>query len=164
MIPCQRRMTPAPQRGMTLVEVLVVLAILAITSSVTLLAIGAGSGMNGQAEAKRLQSRLQLAADRTMLSAEPIAFAASANGYGFVEWNAARGAWQPSRLANLGEAYRLPGGMALQSSDPRNPLPMGADASGQGFTLTLSADQRRWTVSFDGMTARLDPASGAAGS
>ena len=164
MIPCQRRMTPAPQRGMTLVEVLVVLAILAITSSVTLLAIGAGSGMNGQAEAKRLQSRLQLAADRTMLSAEPIAFAASANGYGFVEWNAARGEWQPSRLANLGEAHRLPNGMALQSSDPRSPLPIGADASGQGFTLTLSADRRRWTVSFDGMTARLDPASGAAGS
>ena len=154
---------PVRQRGMTLVEMLVVLAIIGITASVALLAIGAGSGLQGQAEAKRLQSQLQLAADRTMLSAEPIAFAASTNSYGFVEWVAGRGEWQPSRLGSLGEIHQLPDGMALQSSDPRSPLPLGADASGQGFALVLTAKQRRWTISFDGMTARLDRGGGAAG-
>lgn len=157
------RELPFRQRGMTLVEMLVVLAIIGVTASVALLAIGAGSGLNGQAEAKRLQSQLQLAADRTMLSAEPIALAAAPNSYGFVQWNAARAEWQPSPLGSLGEIHQLPAGMALQSSDPRSPLPIGADASGQGFALVLTADQRRWTVRFDSMTARLDPGGKAAG-
>lgn len=151
------------QRGMTLVEVLVVLAIVAVMASLTVLAIGSGEGMTSQAEANRLQSRLQLAADRTMIDSEAIAFAPQANSYGFVRWDASKSALP----AALGERHQLPDGMTLKvvtqqaentpAQNGQRLLLLGADTSGEGFEIILSSRERNWTISFDGMTARTRP-------
>lgn len=151
------------QIGMTLVEMLVVLAIIAVTASISVLAFGAGSGRTGQAEAKRLEARLQLAADRAMLDDEAIAILPQPGGYRFVQWNPESFRWQGASLAMLSEPHTLPRGMTLVASDARPLLPVGADNGGQAFALTISAEGRRWLVEFDGMTARTRP-EGIAGS
>ena len=61
---------PSPdQAGLTLVEILVVLAIIGVMAGATVLAIGAGGGgVRTETEARRLASRLELAADETMVT------------------------------------------------------------------------------------------------
>lgn len=149
------------QHGMTLVEMLVVLAIIAITAAISLLALGAGDGLKGQAEAKRLAARLQFAADRTMLDDTQVAVAVSSDSFGFVEWDDERSRWQPS--VALGQTFRLPSGMTLSGFEGRRLLPLGADTAGQGFSLVLTAGDQRWSIDFDGMTARLARPAATAG-
>ncbi len=142
---------------MTLIEVLIVLAIIAITAGVSVLAMGTGSGAGGRAEAARLASSVQLAADRAMIEDSDIALVPARDGYSFLQWNADDGAWRPARVAKLGERHRLPAGMTLTADDARPALPVSADASGRGFTLTLAQKDRHWTIGFDGVTARVKP-------
>ena len=145
------------QDGMTLIEMLIVLAIIAVTASIAVLSIGGGSGRAGQAEARRLENRLQLAADRSMLDDEAIALVARADGYRFVQWDADKRQWLPSPVALLAEPHALPRGITLQASDPSGLLPLGADAGGQAFELTIEADGRSWVIGFDGVTATTGP-------
>lgn len=140
---------------MTLVEMLVVLAIIAVTASIAVLAIGGGgSDRVGQAEAKRLEARLQLAADRTMLDGEAIAVMAQPDGYQFVQWDPDTSEWKNTSVDLLNEAHKLPQGMSLAAPGLNGPLQLGADSGGQPFALTIVAKERRWVVDFDGMTAR----------
>lgn len=143
------------QGGMTLVEMLVVLAIIAVIATIVTLSLGSGRGMNGQAEARQLAARLQLAADQSMISDESVALALEKDGYRFVEWDQVRGEWGRKTNDVLSERKSLPEGMSLRSEDARSLLPLGADAAGQAFSLTLSSEARSWRVEFDGMTARM---------
>ncbi|MEO6092050.1 MAG: prepilin-type N-terminal cleavage/methylation domain-containing protein [Novosphingobium sp.] len=145
------------EAGMTLIEVLVVLAIIAVAAGLSVLAIGAGSGTSGRAEAARLASRLQLAADRSMIEDTRLAFAPAKDGYSFIEWDARQGSWRPSRIDGLGERVRLPAGMTITPDDARPLFPLDANAGGLGFTLTLADRSRHWAIAFDGITARLQP-------
>jgi general secretion pathway protein H len=146
---------PGGQGGMTLVEMLVVLAIIAIIAGTVSLSLGSGRGLAGQAEARRLTASLQLAADQTMITDDAIALAVRHDGYTFVAWDRTRGKWMPETDPALGERHDLPAGLALRSDTSRNPLPLGAGASGEAFVLTLSGNDRAWDVEFDGMTAHL---------
>lgn len=154
--------SPRKQIGMTLIEMLVVLAIIAIATTTAALSLGSGRGLDSQAEASRLTARLQLAADQTMISDGIIALALEQHGYSFVAWNATRGEWIRESSPALGDRHLLPSGLILRSDDSRNPLPLGAEASGRAFALTLSDDERSWRVEFDGMTARLAAGQSAA--
>ena len=140
---------------MTLVEMLVVLAIIAIIAGTVSLSLGSGRGLGGQVEARRLAARLQLAADQTMITDDAIALTVRPGGYAFVAWDRTRGKWIPETDPALGERHDLPPGLVLRSDNSRNPLPLGAEASGQAFVLTLSDNDRNWDVEFDGMTAHL---------
>lgn len=146
---------PQAQRGMTLIEILVVLAIIAITASVTILSIGSDGGVRGRAEAKRLEARLQLAADQMMVGDRPVAMTIAPDGYGFVERDGRSGQWRPFDDPVLGDRFALPEGMRLRASGEDAILALGADGAGRPFTLTLEGQERRWTIAFDGMTARL---------
>jgi len=149
-------------QGLTLIEMLVVLAIIAVIASVSVLAIGSGEGLDGRAESKRLEARLQLAADHTMIEDRQLALAVSATGYGFLERDANGGEWHTSTLPSLSQAHRLPKGVELRVAGGESIFPLGADAAGQGFSLTVVDENRSWTVDFDGMTAR-QSAPGPAG-
>lgn len=146
---------PPAQRGMTLIEILVVLAIIAITASVTILSIGSDGGVRGRVEAKRLEARLQLAADQMMVGDRPVAMTVTADGYGFVERDGRSGQWRPFDDPVLGDRFALPEGMRLRNTREDAILQLGADGAGRPFTLILEAQERRWTIAFDGMTARL---------
>lgn len=146
---------PAGERGLTLVEVLVVLAIIAITASVSVLAIGSDDGLRAQAEARRLEARLQLAADRSMIGSKPIAVLIEPGGYRFLERDPRSGEWA-SAGASGEDAFVLPDGMSLQTADGATVLPLDVNGSGRPFTLYLDSGERGWAVAFDGMTARLE--------
>lgn len=142
---------------MTLVEVLSVLAIIAITASVSVLALGSDDSLVGQAEAKRLEARLQLAADTVMIADTPMAIAITSVSYSFVERDDHSGEWVPSRDPILGEVFNLPSDMSLRSVSDASVFPLGATAAGQPFALNIVHDKREWQIVFNGMTARLAP-------
>lgn len=143
---------------MTLVELLVVLAIIAVTASISVLALGSDDGMRSRAEAKRLQARIQMAADRTMIEGEPLALSFTEDRYAFM--SSAAGDWQPLP-DDLGQTHELTGGLALSARPAGSFFMIGAEAGGQPFALDLQDSDRPgtggWTVIFDGMTARLAP-------
>lgn len=146
---------PASARGMTLVEILVVLAIIAITASVSVLALGGDSNLRGLAEAKRIEARLQLAADQTMIDGMPRALSIAPERYRFLQFDPATGRWSPLEDRVLAEPFDIPADMRLRSGDGQSIYPLGADGSGKPFVLNLDWKERSWTIAFDGVTARM---------
>ncbi len=144
------------QAGMTLVEMLVVLAIIAVTASVSVLALGGDSNLRGQAEARRIAARLQLAADQTMIDGLPRAMEITDRAYRFVQIDPASGEWAAIEDRVLAEPFDVPGDMRLRGADGQSIYPLGADGSGRPFVLELDRDGRRWTIAFDGVTARME--------
>jgi general secretion pathway protein H len=128
---------------------LIVLAIIGVMAGAAVLAMGrAGSG-GAQAEARRLATRLTLAADETMVTDAPVALDWDARGYRFLGWNGK--AWVESKTPAL-EAHRLPAGLALEASAPR-PLLIGGDEGGTALDARLSARGESWRIRFDGVNA-----------
>ena len=140
---------------MTLVEMLVVLAIIGISTGAAVLSFGVTHGGDGQVEALRLMSRLQLAADETMASDQALALMLSPTGYAVVERFDAGQKWQPAALAPLHDAHAVPPGMTLSSDVHISPVPLDADGAGKPFSVTLAKGDQRWIVAFDGVKARL---------
>ncbi|PTQ09850.1 type II secretion system protein GspH [Sphingomonas oleivorans] len=143
------------ETGMTLVEMLVVLAIIGVMASATVLGMGAASrGANVAAEAQRLASRLRLAADDVMVSDRPIALSWNARGYAFLAWDG-RG-WRPGS----GESYaphQLPTGISLDMGQRSGPLPIGVDGAGLPFAARLKGPRESWTVAYDGLNVSVTP-------
>ena len=144
--------------GMTLVEMLIVLTIIAVTTSISVLAIGSDDGLRGRAEAKRLEARLQLAADQVMIGDRSMAIAIAPQQYAFMERNPQTGAWIATDDPVLGESFTLPNDMTLSTAGTQPVLPLDAGGAGRPFSLLLQDDGRSWIVTYDGVTARLAPA------
>ncbi|WNO54789.1 prepilin-type N-terminal cleavage/methylation domain-containing protein [Stakelama saccharophila] len=138
------------ERGMTLMEMLIVLAIIGVAAGAVSLGIGAATrAPSAEAEAHRLATRLQAAADDAMLGDRMIAFTARDHGYGFATFDG--GAWVP-RTDDATGFHTLPGGMVIRLS-ARPPIILGVDGSGQPLTATIESGDQHWVVRYDGMTA-----------
>lgn len=147
------------EEGMTLVEMIVVLAIVGITAGAAALGIGAATrGPNIEAEARRLADRLQLAADEVMVSDRPLAFTWDKKGYAFVAWDGRQ--WRSGGSEGL-ERHDLPGGMALEPKTAPRPVPLGIDGMGVPVAVRLKNKAESWIVAYDGLnvTALQAPAS-----
>ena len=147
-------MAPDPasrEAGLTLVEMLIVLAIMAVMAGAVALSIGTGGGRTTEAEARRLASRLELAGDEAMVTGRTIGFAWDRNSYRFVEWKAGR--WQDESAPAL-EPHGLPAGLAIEG-EGKGPIVVGADGGGNPIALRLASDKgSNWTVAFDGVRAQ----------
>ncbi|HTG39913.1 prepilin-type N-terminal cleavage/methylation domain-containing protein [Sphingomonas sp.] len=147
---------PANQAGMTLVEMLIVLAIIAVAGGAVTLGIGAATrAPSVDSEAQRLADRLQSAADDAMLGDAMVAFTAQKSGYGFARQDGT--GWQPIGDDALG-FHTLPAGMTMRLS-ARPPIILGPEGSGRPLAAIISADDRTVTVAYDGLTARVVPAT-----
>lgn len=141
--------------GLTLVEMLVVLAIVGVMAGAVVLAMGPAGRGGSEGEARRLAARLSLAADEAMVTDRVIGFQWTRDGYRFVDWQGGR--WVPDPAPAL-EDYKLPGG--LRFDDGRvDPVVVGADGGGTPLALHLGRGDgaRGWSVRFDGADARVAP-------
>lgn len=139
------------EAGMTLIEMMAVLAIIGIAASATVLGIGVATrGPSVEAEAKRLAVQLQSAADRAMVDDRPVAIAWDAKGYALVTWDG-RG-WQPGSTEAF-ERHDFSAGIRMEMGNRRSPLVVGIDGAGIPAALALRGAAERWTVVFDGLTA-----------
>ena len=145
------------EAGMTLIEMLIVLAIIAVMAGAVSLGMGSVTrAPSVETEARRLATRLQAAADDAMLGDRTIAFTAQKNGYGFAEMQRS-GAAVPRTDEAIG-FHKLPGGMVLTLS-VRPPVVLGVDGAGKPMQAIIESGQKRWTVVYDGMTVRAFPAA-----
>lgn len=147
-----------PQAGVSLVEVMVVLAIVGIMTGVAVLGFGGvGGGTGAEAEARRLADRLQLAADEALVTGAPRALQWSAAGYRFVVWDEQESGWRPEARPLLSETHELPRGLTLRGPEGEAAVLAAADRAVTPVTLALGGAGGSWTVAFDGLTARAAP-------
>ncbi len=117
---------------MTLIEMLVVLAIIGIASGATVMSL-ASHGPGAEVEARRLAGTIQAAADRAMLGGPPAALYADANGY------------------RVGiDHHVLPDGMHLEGVPGAAPLALDDTSA---VDVTLVRGDEAWAVRFDGLRA-----------
>ena len=148
-------MTRRPDSGVTLVEVLVALSVVAAMASVTLLSLGGtGRGEGPEAEARRLAGRLQLAVDEALVTGQGLALDWSANSYGFVAWDAEKDRWVPSPIPLLARRT-LPDALRLDGGENGGRVPIGSDGTGAPFQISVVGEARAWAVDFDGIVPRL---------
>ncbi len=161
-----------PDAGLTLIEMLVVLAIIGIASGMTLLSLGSGKrALGSEAEAHALANQLQLAADETLLGDRALALAIDPHGYAIVGWDGAHSRWLPLQGDGFTGRHELASGLHVDPVTTK-PLPiesggtgnavevvLGGSPDGAGNTLGSSTDRSGWRVSFNGLTAGVSPAS-----
>ena len=146
----------ASQAGMTLIEMLIVLAIIGVAAGAVTLGIGAATRKPSvESEARRLASRLQAAADDAMLGDRLVAFTAEKHGYGFATIGA--NGRMAARTDGALAPHTLPGGITL-TLDTRPPVVLGVDGSGRPMAASIDNGSQRWLVRYDGLTASALPA------
>ena len=146
--------------GLTLVEVLVVLAIVGVMAGVTVLGLGPlRRGTSGETEAMRLADRLQLAADEAMVTSVPLAMVWDARGYQFFAWDAAEQAWRQSGQRDLGARHGLPPALRLEREGGDAPV-MIAPHLPQAAVLRIVGSAGGWSVAFDGVGTAVAPVGG----
>lgn len=146
---------PAGQTGMTLVEMLIVLAIIGVATGATVLGMGAMGGASAETEARRLGARLRAAADETMVTERPLALTWDAESYGFVTPDA-RGRWTPAVGGGL-EPHELPSGIRLTGPRGSAPLPILVDGAAAPIQLGVTGSSGSWRVAFDGFDVAIAP-------
>ena len=145
------RVVAPTQSGMTLIEMLIVLAIIGVAAGAVSLGIGSATrAPNVETEARRLAVRLQAAADDAMLGDQLIALTTDTHGYGFARVG-------PRGLTPITEDalafHTLPGGMVM-ALDTAPPVILGVDGTGQPLGATVTGGDQTWRVQYDGITAR----------
>ena len=133
---------------MTLVEMLVVLAIVGVSSGMVILAVGGErSNLAAQTEANRLADRLRLAADEALISSRPIMLQMSPTGYAFVATGSSVGDW--------GDLHELPSGVRL-SAESRE-MTIDPDSSAPPAVMTVRDKRQAWLLTFDGLNVEVRP-------
>ena len=143
---------PAPQHrnveaGVTLVEILVVLSIIAITTGAAMLRLGLGRGAGDLAGAAgQVALAVTEAADAALASGQDRLLELGPDGYrigvegGDADW------------------HRLPGLGLAQAEGGVGPLRLSADGAAAPFRLRLSADGHSVLLRFDGLRAKVEAA------
>ena len=144
-----------PEAGVSLVETLVVLAIVGIMSGLTLLGLGTlDRGTSGESEAARLANRLQFAVDEAIVTAVPLALVWDEHGYRFLAWDAAGARWQWSAHRDLGRRHSLPTTLRLaREGRDSGPVMISPDLPQPPAIVRVSGGGGTWRVDFDGLGA-----------
>ena len=142
---------------MTLVEVLVVLALIGVMSGVAALSVGGGRNDEMQRAVDLLSARLALLSEETILTGRPSAFRWNETGYDFMTLE--DGDWGPLPRPGLDVRTDLPGGVRILT--PPGDFILGGDAVPMEMApLRLSLGRDDGDASgatiliWDGMSAR----------
>lgn len=154
----------SPQRGFTLIEVLVVMLIIGITVGFVTLSVGTGGAeRQGEEEARRLAALVELGRQEAVLRYEELAIEFRPDGYRFLRLEGEKEQkWTPMGDDELLRRRELPGGLELSlaiegesvrlSTDPEKPTPQlfllsSGEASPFAVTLETPDHKAAWRVS-----------------
>ncbi|OYU37722.1 MAG: type II secretion system protein GspH [Pseudorhodobacter sp. PARRP1] len=148
------------EAGMTLIEMLVVLAVIGVATGATMLGLNAADrGARAQSEAVRLASNLSLGIDEAIVSGAPLALLWDQSGYRFVAWSEAKQSWEATLPAQLSARHDLSDTLqlALEGTEARDAVLIAPSAVGAQISFIVSAknygQEERWIVDFDGFSA-----------
>ena len=147
----------AERRGFTLIEVLVVLAIIGIAASIVVLAWNGSDRERATREAQRFAGALEHAAARAQVRAETLGASAEGATWRFWRRDPDSGRWQP--LADSDDvlaAHSLPETMTLapvsysgRPIDNRAIVPLRATGRNDPFTFELTARDAKLVLAVD---------------
>ena len=143
-----RKRRPA---GFTLVEILVVVAIIAITAGLATLAFDGDDRGTSAREAKRFAGALEHASARAQGRAETLGVSADVEGWRFWRREADANRWLPFSGDDVLDAHRLPAGMSVA------PLSFAGKALPADAIVPLRASGRNEPYAFvlTGKTSRI---------
>ena len=152
-----------PEAGVTLIEMLVALALIAAGASVVALALPDRASERSVAqEAALFAARLDLASERSLVEGRSFRLTWDAAGYGFARWETAtedeEAGWRPSQDATLPTRHALEAGARLQTA--RGPeegtFVIGPDLlppEGGALGWQVAGDAAAVALRFDGLRA-----------
>ena len=148
------------EAGVSLIEVLVVLAIVGVLAGVSVLGLGAADrSARAEAEARRLADRLQFAADEVLVTSTPLALIWNSDGYRFLSWDRESADWRNAPQPLLGREHALPGALALgrENADPSGAVLITTEMAQAPVEFRIAGGPARWQVRFDGFAAAAAP-------
>lgn len=155
VVPCGRNRRP--DAGVTLVEMLVVLAILGTAVGAAMLAIPQKTDdPSAMREAQLLQTRLVTALDTSMATLRPARMVWEADGYAFEEWDGSE--WRSHLSPVLSERHILPGSVTLEDTGTLAISPDVLPPKGGTIELVLRGASRV-RLRYDGFAATLETGS-----
>ncbi len=129
---CRTGAGRAPDDGLTLLEMLIVLAVIAVATGMTTMSFGPHRDDATAAEARVLAAAISRAADRSLTTGTRAVLVVEADGY-----------------ALAGARHALPAGTTLDGASLGVPLV----ADGRPFVVALRHGSDRWRIAFDGIRA-----------
>lgn len=129
------------RQGMTLVEMLVVLAIVGVSASLLVLGGGGLRETAAQTEANRLADRLRLAADEALIEGRPMSLRLAPSGYEFVG----------GKADALRGRHELPKGVIMSARDAE--VSVDPDGAAPPSRMAIRDRDQVWVVTFDGLAA-----------
>ncbi len=147
-------MSPVP-RGFTLVEVLVAVVVIAIASSVAVVAWRGDPRVDAGREARRFAGALEYAAQRAQWRRETLAVAADARGWRFLQ-RANDAAWTTIVDDDVLAAHRLPAPLSIapiryagQPVEPGALIPLHASGRNDPSAFAIDGGESRIVVAAD---------------
>lgn len=145
------------QAGVTLIEMLVVLAVIGVAAGASMLGISAAD-RSGRArdEAVRLARHLALTVDEALISGRSYGLVWDRSGYRIERWMGPDDGWVVP-AEDFAQRHDLPQTLQLGAAsggDPgQSPLVIGPGAIGRGVVFAISGAGSVWQVAFDGFAA-----------
>ncbi len=147
------------QAGVTLIEVMAMLAVVGVASGAAMMIVG-DRGANAEAEAVRLARLLSLGVDEALISGRPLVMQWDATGYSFGQLQTGQQdeppqIWPPAMLAMLGQRHDLAKPLELVPRNIEMSAAMVLPTSGAAAEVTfdITGSDTTWMVTFDGFSA-----------
>ena len=150
--------------GITLIEMLVVLAVIGVATGATMLGLNsADRNSRAESEAVRLARNLSLGVDEALVGGSPLALIWDAGGYSFVAWSDTAASWgaaAPKSLA-LRHDLRAPLQLGVDGQDTPVAVVIAPNGIGPAISFVIApaatVNGPRWIVDFDGFSASARP-------